>query len=749
MSVDTQSTSTPSSAVDPAPGNGHNRGGGLHKLATFILARRRWVIAFWLIMLVVGGAASGSVQQRLSADFSLPGQPGYEVSKQITQQYGNGGDAGNSVVVIKPGDRTIAEAQADIAVAINEVRTQFPQVRILDQASTNNPAFTTSDGKTTYAMLFAPMPETFDAQLISKDIASALQTKLPGSSVVATGVGELQVQEEQADTGVLVETMIAGLGALAVLLYVFASFLALIPLFVAAVAITTTLLIVLGLTYLGEVSFIVLFLVSLVGLGVAIDYSLLVVTRWREELDKGESNADAIKTAMVTAGHAVLLSGLAVAVGLVALIVLPVPSLRSVGYGGMLIPLISVAVVLTLLPALLSGFGRRLNWPRVRKEGNASRMWTAWARIVVKRRWSAAILSSLLLIVMIIPVTDLKIGMSNSESLSKSGPAFDAFKSLREGGVPTGVLTPIEVLTERSAAPQAAQALLDVDGIQSVYFSTAADSNKGNTTVLLAIPAEETVNSATTQPVKDAREAIKDIPGVVGLAGAGAMQLDYIDAVFGNAGLVFGIIAFLTFLLLTRAFHSVVLALKALVLNVISLAAIFGVLTWFWQEGHGSSLFDVSATGSITFWIPTMIFAFLFGLSMDYEVFIIARMREEYDRSGSTTNAIIVGIGRTGRLVTSAALILFMSFASLALSGFTDLKVLATGLGIGILLDATIVRAFLLPALVALFGEWNWWMPAWLAKVLRTEVPPKAIPANAGYGNSADSARAGDPVTLP
>ena len=198
---------------------------------------------------------------------------------------------------------------------------------------------------------------------------------------------------------------------------------------------------------------------------------------------------------------------------------------------------------------------------------------------------------------------------------------------------------------------------------------------------------------------------------------------------------MFAVIALLTIALLTRAFRSLVLAVKAVVLNLISMGAAFGVMTWFWQEGHGSAaLFGVPATGAITFWIPLMVFAFLFGLSMDYEVFILARIREEYDRTGSTDAAVITGLGRTGRLVTSAALILFLAFASLASAPNTDIKVLATGLGVGILLDATIVRALLLPAVVSLLGDWNWWMPRSLARVMRVPAPGPLHPQAAAEG---------------
>jgi RND superfamily putative drug exporter len=251
--------------------------------------------------------------------------------------------------------------------------------------------------------------------------------------------------------------------------------------------------------------------------------------------------------------------------------------------------------------------------------------------------------------------------------------------------------------------------------------------------VVVGLPTEATLNSSALDSVRAARTALADQPGVVGLAGEGALELDYQHAIFGSFPLMFGVIAVLTFLLLTRAFRSVVLAVKALLLNLFSLAAIFGALTWFWQEGHGSdALFGIPATGAITFWLPLMVFAFLFGLSMDYEVFILTRVREEYERTGSTDAAVIEGLGRTGRLVTGAALILFLAFASLASGPDTDLKVFATALGAGILLDATIVRALLLPALVALFGRWNWWLPRPLARVLR--VPTHALPTAEAAG---------------
>jgi RND superfamily putative drug exporter len=422
----------------------------------------------------------------------------------------------------------------------------------------------------------------------------------------------------------------------------------------------------------------------------------------------------------------VVFSGLTVGIGLVALVVLPAPGLRSIGLGGMLIPLISVAVTTTLLPAILGGIGPRIDWPRLRQESSASRPWLAWGRLVVRHRAVAAAVATVVLGLLIVPFFGMKVGETSPGALAKNGPAHAAYQQLASQRVPSGVLTPLEVLVQSGAARTAEHRLAAVPGIATVAASAAADSNRSGTTVLIAIPRTANLNSSASTAVTEARNAISSLPGVIGIAGVGAIQLDYVHAVFGNFPLMLAVIAVLTLVLLAGAFRSVLLPVKAVVLNLASLAATFGAITWFWQQGHGSqAVFGIPATGAVTFWLPLMIFAFMFGLSMDYEVFILSRMREEYDRTGSTQRAVVEGLGRTGRLVTSAALILFLAFASLASAPNTDIKVFATAIGAGILLDATVVRALLVPATVALFGRWNWWLPRPLAKML--PAPPTEV----------------------
>jgi RND superfamily putative drug exporter len=699
----------------------------VESLVRFVLRHRLVVVLGWLALMVAGGIVAGPVTDRLTFDFSLPGQPGFAAEEQLIATFGTSTADTLVPVLTVPDGGTVADRADDIAGVFDAVRAAVPQARLVDLASTGDDRFVTDDGRSTFALIQGPLPQGFGPGIVAQvqpafeqaAAAAGLDTGLTSYALLAAG-------GDTKGPSVLAETLFGAVGALAVLVFVFASFLALVPLVIAAVSILTTFLLVLGLTYLTDVSFVVQFLIALVGLGVAIDYSLLLVSRWREERAHGRSNEEAVVIATQTAGHAVLASGVTVAISLLALVVVPVPFLRSMGLGGMLIPLVSVAVVLTLLPALLSTIGPRVDWPRIRHDAVAARGWSAWARLIVRRRWIATAVAVVVLGLIVAPVFGLKIGQANSESLATSGPAFDAMRMLEDGGVGDGVLTPIELLVPDDQADAAVAAAGGVDGVR---MAVAGGSHNG-TTVVDVLPTGETVDSASIAVVDRVRTAVDGaIDGSAQVAGTGAVVQDYFRAVYDNFPYVLALIAVITFVLLVRTFRSLLLPIKAVLLNLISLAAVFGAVTWFWQEGHGSdAVFGVAATGALTFWLPVIIFAFLFGLSMDYEVFILARMREEYDATGSTARAVVTGLGRTGRLVTSAALILFFAFAALASSPGTDIKVLGTALGVGILIDATLVRALLVPALVSLFGRWNWWLPGGLARVLRVEPSPVAAP---------------------
>jgi RND superfamily putative drug exporter len=688
---------------------------------------RRIVSAIWLALFLGGLFSATQLSDRWSLDFSLPGQPGDNAEQQLIRTYGvSTFDTYVAVVTVPAGQSVKANQQAVEGVfAAGVAAVSDVKLRVVDFASTGDPAFVTDDGRTTYALIQAPIPVKagpyVEAQL---EPAMSKAAAAEGFKSGLTSDGLLAAGGDSGGTGVLAETLLGGAGALLVLIFVFASFLALLPLLIAAVSILTTFILVLGLTTFTDVNLIVQYLIALIGLGVAIDYSLLLVSRWREERAHGRTNEQAVVVAMKTAGHAVFASGVTVAISLLALLVVPVPALRSMGVAGLLIPLVSVSAVLTLLPALLSSIGPRVDYPRIRKEGAASRGWSAWARLIVRHRAVAATVALAVLALLIIPVFGLKIGQSGIDSLARSGPRYDALQTLTKAGVGTGVLTPIDVLVPATDATAAAKAARSVEGVQLAVVGTTV----GDSAVVDVLPTDATVNGSGTAVVDDVRTAVENAVGArVGVTGVGASAEDYSRAVYDKFPYVLALVALITFVLLVRTFRSVLLPLKAVLLNLVSMAAVFGLVVFFWQTGHGSNaVFNVSGTGAINFWLPVVIFAFLFGLSMDYEVFILSRMREEYDRTGDTSMAVITGIGRTGRLVTSAALILFFAFSALASSPGTDGKIIGTALGVGILIDATIVRALLVPALVSLFGRWNWWLPSWLARALFVEPSPLA-----------------------
>ncbi len=719
----------------------------MSSLTRWVLAHKRTVVLTWIVLTIAGIAASGPASDALDPEFSVPNKEGWETNRTIEQRYG--GTGGNTsplipVVTLPKGEGVDSPSvRSELARMDRRLNQALPGSRVASYASTGDDTFVSEDGRTTFAVVY-PRPDpnsVFGENPLAEKKASAVlrDTTVAGQPVHLTGFDAL-FEDSGADSdgpGLLLEAMLGGLGALAVLTFVFASFLAIIPIFMAVVSIMTTFLLLLGLTELTSVSPIVQFLIALLGLGVAIDYSLIVVSRWREERSHGRSGDEAVQKAMETAGRAVVFSGITVAIGLLALIALPLPFLRSMGYGGMLIPLVSTLVAITLLPVTLAKLGPRLDWPHRRTDDKASRAWTRWAELVTRRRWIAAAAGMAVVLALVIAATDLQLGSSDADTVAKSGDAYEGLVALEDAGIGEGSLLPHEIMVQRGTDPnEVARQVAEVEGIHGAVAPEGEQWARGGTALVEAIPVPDSGSSegeATLDGVRNAAHAVG--PGVR-VGGQPAANADFIDAVYGSFPLMIALITITTFILLARAFRSLLLPAKAILLNVLSVAAAWGVLVLVWQHGYGSELiWGVEATGSIPSWMPLMIFAFLFGLSMDYEVFILARMREEYDRTGSTHQAVVTGLGRTGRLVTSAALILFLTFVAMASSPGTDLKMFATGLGAGILLDATIIRALIVPAVISLMGRWNWWLPEWPARVLRVEPSlPRRVATADGEG---------------
>jgi RND superfamily putative drug exporter len=704
------------------------------------LRHRRLVALGWLALTIAGVLTVSSATSRMTHSFATPGTAGYDANLAIDRRLGIDGNEQPTIAVLRlpPGQTMGTAAGQATAARTFAAANRAGHLAVADYANTLNPKLVSSDGRTTWALIDMPNPDIPLGSGVLGGIGPALRAAAPaGAAVSVTGFEQIQSAGGGGGGGpsVLVETIIGAIGALAVLAFVYASALAIVPLLIAIPSILTSFLLVFGLTQIINVSFLVQFLVALIGLGVAIDYSLLLITRWREEREAGKSNEDAILAAGQSAGHAVVLSGLTVAVGLFSLVVLPVPFLRSVGFGGMLIPLVAIVAATTLLPVILAAWGPSLDKHRLRRGSTtSSRGWERWGRLVVRRRWLAGVAGLVIVLAIAIPALSMNTGQPSANALAQAGPAARALHGLERQGVPSAVVFPIQVLSHGGAAGanRATALARATPGVYAVLAPATPSFRQGSDSLLSVIPTAEGNTSAGTTAVTHLRAALASVPGGAQVGGNTAQNVDFNSAVYGNFPLMLTVIAVVTFLLLARAFRSVVLAVKAVLVNIVSLGASYGFLVLFWQNGHGSKLvYGVPATGSIRNFIPILVFAFLFGLSMDYEVFILARIREEYDRLGSTDGAVVSALARTGRLVTCAALILAISFMSLTTNPDIVVEVIATGLAAGIVIDAVLVRTLLVPALVAIMGRWNWWMPDGLARLLRVAPTNAAATATA------------------
>jgi RND superfamily putative drug exporter len=441
----------------------------MSKLTRFVLSHKLLVVAVWFALAIAGAMTVTATTHRLTNSFSMPGAA-FRSDARIQALYRHNGAQDPTVPVITlPAGTTIHTpgVVAGLGRAFAAAGRVEPTARVIDYVTTRDRAFATADGRTTYALVFTPESDPMSPGNLTGRIQRAIGAAVPGSwHVRVTGMQPLASGKAAGKgAGVMAEAMLGGLGALIVLAFVFASFLAFLPLVIAGISILTTFLALGGLTQLMAVSQIVEFLIALIGLGVAIDYTLLVVSRWREERAHGKANEDAVQAAMASAGRAVVFSGLTVGIGLLALVVLPVPFLRSAGIGGVLIPLISVAVAVTLLPVVLATVGPRLDWPRLRTDRAASRGWTAWARFTARHRGLAALAGTATLAALIIPAFSLHLGEPTTAALAQSGPAHSALATLEAGGVPAGTLTPIDVLTRADAAPAVLKQLAHVRGV--------------------------------------------------------------------------------------------------------------------------------------------------------------------------------------------------------------------------------------------------------------------------------------------
>ena len=695
-----------------------------------LIARRRWtVIGVWVALTMFGVFSAIQVEDRWFTATAIPGEPAYEASQRSLQALGIGDRT--PIVAVFHSDGDLSQS-ADVEQAMERVAAASAGAFTSSWFTTDNPVYLSEDRQTAFQMVYPAGEEGVTVLSNAKQLQATAAEGLPAGTTVEV-TGRLALTEATTDgsggDSVLVEALVGGLGALVVLLFVFGTLPAVLtPLIIAIAAIFNTFTLVWALSYLTDVSIIVQFLIALIGLGLAIDYALVLLFRFRDELRDGNDVETALVETMTHAGKSVVVSGTTVAIGLLSMVLLPLPLLRSMGIGGMLIPAVSVLAAITLLPALLAVLGERINKVRVmprrlidhgHPEDGA---WGRWARFVLRRPVAVAAVGIVVTVTLAGLGTQLNASETELSRFPGEGTAIAGRQLLADAGISPGVMKPLNVLVENGGdAEQAAQALRGVDGV--VGASAPADWTAGDTSFVEAFPAIDGAAPGIQDIVDRANAALEGTDGT--LTGVTAVGRDFLNVLFSNFPYILALVLLLTFVLLTRAFRSLVLAVKAVVLNLLSLAAALGIVVFIFQDGHGSQLWDVGATGAITAYVPVMIFAFLYGVSLDYEVFMLARMREAYDETGSTDKAIELGLARTAKLVTSGALILMFAFLVLSTAPGFEIKSLAVGVAAGIIFDATVIRALLVPALMKLFGEANWWSPPWLDRLLPALAPDR------------------------
>lgn len=734
-----------------------------------LLVRWRWmVIGLWVVVAVVAGLRAGATADRLSLFGGSHVPTEARIADALLQDEFPRAFSKYFAITLR-GPASFAEGRPrEVLDSLVATAEAMPYVRtVLSFPSAGDSLFLGDDGASTFFLVGLDEAERKDSDVVGefREALRATLSRQPARdsyTLHVTGRGPLEADIRQvsvADSRTL-EAIVLPITLVILVLAFGALVAAVIPIVVGVLAIAVSLTIIGVLATTMPMSVFVLNLTSMIGLGVGIDYSLLMVTRFREELNRGLRSREAAVQTVVTAGSAVITSGLTVVVGFSALLFTPLVDTRSVGVGGLVVVAVSVLLCTTLLPAVLATVGRSIDRPRwlARKLTwyHAPLMWERWARTLLRHPWRALALGTVAIAILSLPLQRIEIGLPAKHwwpSQTEAGAGVDELTRMGRGGY----LFPIRMLVELPEGDRATAAVrlrglralgdtlrtdprvaevrsivelspgtsilgysllfseLDSARVQfpalDAYLSpdaryTLVDVILSDTVSLTT--SMEVVRSVRTLADSGAVRQLRDARILVGGYTAGAV--DFQDDLLARFPLLILLVLGATAVMLAIAFRSVLVPLKAIVMNSLSVIATFGVVVLVFQEGVGGSVFGITGpTGAIYVAIPVLVFAVVFGLSMDYEVFLLSRMKEAYDRTGRNSEATAEGLGATATVITSAALIMIAAFGAFAFARVLVMQFLGFGLAVAVLLDATLIRMVLVPAFMHLAGRWNWW----------------------------------------
>jgi RND superfamily putative drug exporter len=717
----------------------------------FVIAHQKRFIVAWAICIAVAGTASAGLGDLLSNRFSLPGAEAEKGFNVLKDNFGQQGQGYTLVVVKHPGvaDRTVVRATqfaADrgakpVKGSAGEVKAVGPNLLIAD---INTPL------------------EFKEASDATAKVRNAIG-RIPGVRFYLTGAPAIDYDTQPLYSQDLQKgESIAIPIALLVLAFMLGTLAAIaVPLLFAVATISTTLGLVWIFAHFLDMAIYVQNIVTLIGFAIAVDYSMLVVFRYREELNKHADPRDALIETMRTAGRATVFSGSTVALGLGLLILMPLPFMQSMGIGGVLVPLVSIAASVTLLPALLAAMGTKVNRFRVvprrvldKRQDVEHGMWATLARSIMRRPIPYLLLGGAVMVALIIPATELKLTGGDNRGIPKTTEATRGL-ALLERTLGPGSLAPNQIVVD-TGKPGGAFKPAAQDEQRKLAASLRTDPEIDKRTVIA--PAGLPPTAARKDNLVDANGRYWQVRGAghqdtgsqaaqdlvhriradyvphsgapadrTWVTGGPAFGVDFIDVAYGAFPWLVAAVLVLTYLILLRAFRSLILPLKAVLMNLLSVGATYGVLVLVFQH-HWGSVVGWDASPQIEAWIPIFLFAMLFGLSMDYEVFLLSRTREEWDKTRDNEYAVAAGLQHTGRIITACAVIMIAAFAGFTAGRFVGLQMFGLGLSAAIFFDATIVRTVLVPAVMRLLGKWNWWLPENVARAMRVKPTPPPLP---------------------
>ncbi len=712
------------------------------RLARACAAHPWRAIVAWIVALVLAAAAAALGM----GDLTTEGHPtNHPESERAADAIGRAFPVRTpnaivtDVVVLRSGRYAVDQPayRAYVGRALRDLRATGVVGGAQNYYSTRDPALVSPDHHALLVPIFVTDTDSagkaVDA-VKSLDGDPAFSAKITGNQTIdhdSNALSESDLKHGELQFGVP--------AALVVLLLVFGAVVAgLIPLLIAIMSIVVAIGLVALFSQAFELSTYYLNMLTGMGLALGIDYSLFIVSRYREERNGGRDEQEAIAAAGATASRAVLISGTAFTVAMFGMLIVPNNIMRSLALGAILVGIVSVVAALTLLPALLGLLGDRVNALRIPIVGRRSldrtnpegRFWKAIVTRVLSRPWLSLAVSVTVLVALAIPVFGIAIGTNGVSTLPDRLASKQGFEALQRD-FPAVTTDPVSVVVADGYGPKADAALFrlrDQLAKDSRFSRGEIRLSAGGDAAVLRVPVRgDSAGSEAVAAVRNLRstlvpEAFAGVDASVEVGGDTAENIDYFDSVTDPAPIVLIFVLGLTFVLLTVVFRSIVIAATGVLLNLLSVGAAYGILVLVFQHGVGADLLGFQQVDTIEAWVPLFLFSVLFGLSMDYQVFLLSRIKERYDASGDTRDAVSWGVASTARIITGAALIIIVVFLGFAMGDMVMFQQMGFGIAIALLLDATVIRSVVLPASMALLGRWNWYLPSWLGWLPRLDV---------------------------